>query len=101
MEQLVTIKLFGRSYTFKADSDVTSAQTVADFLTAEVDRVKTQYAEKSENISDLATLILTALNIANSNIEMKNSHHLELQDIFQRSEFLIKKIETNVEQMTK
>ena len=99
LEQLVTIKLFGRPYTFKADSEVTSAQDVADFLVTEVDRIGSQYAGKSENISDLATMILAALNIANSNIEIRKSHNSFLQDIYQRSEMLIRKIESSFEQM--
>ncbi len=71
MEELVTIELFGRSYTFKAESEIMMAKDVADYLVKEVSRVETQQSIKSSNISKLAIMILAALNIANENMELK------------------------------
>ena len=71
LEDLVTIELFGRPFSFKADSEVTRPQEIADFLSAEVGNVQSSQIEKGERISELAIVILTALNITNSKFEMK------------------------------
>jgi cell division protein ZapA (FtsZ GTPase activity inhibitor) len=42
LEQLVTIELFGKPYTFKAKSEVKKAKEVADLLAKEVSRVESQ-----------------------------------------------------------
>ena len=96
MEQLVTIKLFGQPYTFKANSEVRQAKEVADFLVAEVSRVEDQQSGKSTNISKIAILMLAALNIANENIELKEQYSKLLQDISKRSTDLIQKLDNSV-----
>jgi len=89
LEQLVTIELFGQPYTFKNESDVTNATKVADYLVKEVNRVETQHAGGSSNVTKLATLMLAALNIANENIELKSNHTDLLKNISKRSSSLI------------
>ena len=93
MEQLVTIELFDRPFSFTADSEVTSPQEVADFLAAEVRSMQDAQIEKSERISELAIMILTALNITNSKFEMKREQMNSMHDIFKKSEMLLKKID--------
>ena len=95
MEQFVTIELFGQPYTFKAESNVTSAKEVADYLVKEVARIEKQHSNQS-SAAKLTTLLLAALNIANENIELKKRHSDLLVDISKRSSNLIHTIDLAV-----
>ena len=97
MEQLVTIELFGKPYTFKAKSEVKKAKEVADILAKEVSRVESQQSGESSTASDLTTLMLAALNIAHQNMELENNHSKFIQDITERSAELIRKIDEYVQ----
>ena len=93
MEQLVTIELFGKPFTFKAKSEVKKAKEVADFLAKEVSRVESEQSGQSSAASDLTTLMMAALNIAHQNMELENNHSKFIQDITERSAELIRKID--------
>ena len=97
MEELVTKELFGKPYTFKANSEVKKAKEVADVLAKEVSRVKSQKPSESSTASDLTTLMLAALNIAHQNMELENNHSKFMQDITERSAELIRKIDEYVQ----
>lgn len=97
MEQLVKIELFGQSFTFKAESEVTRAKEVADFLVREVTRVETQQSSKASDITKLTIMILAALNIAYENHELKMSHSNLLQNISRRSANLIRILDANIQ----
>ena len=97
MDQLVTIELFGKPYTFKAESEVNKAKEVADLLTKEVSRVQSQQSGDSSATSQLTTLMLAALNIAHQNMELENNYSNFLQDISERSAKLIRKIDDCVQ----
>lgn len=90
MEQLVTIEIFGRPYTFKAESETTKAKEVVDFLKREITKVETQQSDKSPGITKLAILILAALNIANENFDLKMNYTELLEQISERSTGLIR-----------
>jgi len=97
LEQLVTIELFGKPYSFKAKSEVKKAKEVADFLAEEVSRVESQQSGESSTASDLTTLMLAALNIAHQNLELENNYSELRQDIAERSAKLIRKIDEHVQ----
>jgi cell division protein ZapA (FtsZ GTPase activity inhibitor) len=93
LEELVTIELFGKPYTFKAKSEVKKAKEVAEVLAKEVSRIESQQSGESSTASDLTTLMLAALNIAHQNMELENNHSKFMQDITERSAELIRKID--------
>jgi cell division protein ZapA (FtsZ GTPase activity inhibitor) len=97
LEELVTIELFGRSYTFKAESEIMMAKDVADYLVEEVSKVETQQSIKSSNISKLAIMILAALNIANENMELKKKHSDFMHTISKQSSDLIRSLDAFVQ----
>lgn len=97
MEQLVTIELFGRPFTFKAESEVKHLKEVADFLVQEVSRVEKLQSSQSKSTSKLAIMILTALNLSNDNMEMKKSHSDVLKDISERTTELIHRLDSVVQ----
>ena len=97
MEKTVTIELFGQQHTFKANSEVTKEQEVADLLVKEVARVENQQSEQSSNISKLAILMLAALNIANENMELKRNYSNFLSDVTNRTSKLIHTLDITVQ----
>jgi cell division protein ZapA (FtsZ GTPase activity inhibitor) len=97
LEKTVTIELFGQPYTFKANSEVTKAKEVADFLVQEVTRVEDQQPDQSPNISKLTILMLAALNIANEHMELKRNHSKMLREIAERTTKLIRTLDTCVQ----
>ena len=97
MDQLVTIELFGKPYTFKAESEVEKAKEVAGLLTKEVSRVESQQTGEASTASQLTTLMLAALNIAYQNMELEQNYSKFLQDISERSSKLIRKIDDCVQ----
>ena len=96
MEQLVTIDLFGQSYTFKTDSEVSKAEEVADFLVKEVEKVESQHSLKTLDVTKVTILILAALNIANEIFEIKRNNPEFLNDISQRLNRIIRTLNENI-----
>ncbi len=97
MEQLVTIELFGQSYTFKSESEGTKAEEMAEFLKQEVTRVETRLKDQAVNMNKLAILLLATLNIVNEHFEQKRSYSELLQDISGRSADLLRLLDENIE----
>ena len=93
MEQLVTIELFGKQHTFKAESETNKAKEVADLLTEEVTRIEGQQAGESSAASDFTTLMLAALNIAHQKLELENRYSKFTQDLSERSQRLIRQLD--------
>ncbi len=97
MDQLVTIELFGQTFTFKAESEVNQAKHVADYLVKEVAKVENQQLQQSSNINKLTILILAALNIASKNIELKSENTAFLRKISERTAKLIRALNAFVQ----
>jgi len=97
LDEIVTIELFGKTHTFKANSEVTQAKEVADLLVSEVNRIEDQQANQSSNMSKLTILMLAALNIANENLELKRNHSKLLHDVTDRTANLIHTLENSVQ----
>ena len=95
MDQLVTITLFGKPYTFKAEPDSTRAKEVVDFLVREVDKVESKQSNHSSETAKIAILISAALNIANEHMDLKRSHTDTLRNISERSTDLIRVLDAN------
>ena len=98
LEKLVTIELFGKKHTFKAESDVQQAKEIADLLVKEVSRVESQQSGKPPAESNLTTLMLAALNIAHQNLELENRHLKFKQALSERSLNLIRQLDDCVSQ---
>ena len=93
MEQLVTIELFGKKHTFKAESNIEEAKEIADLLVKEVSRVESQQSRKSSAESNIATLMLAALNIAYQNKDLENRYLKFKQHLSERSQHLIRQLD--------
>ena len=94
MEQLITIELFGRPYTFKAESELSEAEKAADLLVKEVAKIEVQLSSKSSAIIPEQTiLILAALNIAGENYKLKKKYSDLAQEMAERSASLIQTLD--------
>lgn len=88
MEQLITIELFGQPYKFKSAPETENAQEVADVLVKEVGRIQDQQSEEAPGITQIAILILAALNIANENMALKKNYSTLQETVSRRSDTL-------------
>jgi cell division protein ZapA (FtsZ GTPase activity inhibitor) len=94
VENLITIELFGRCYTFKTESDVARAKAVADSLVKEVVRIQEKESGGSLELTNLTILILAALNIADENFELKHNQAQLLNKVAQKSDHLLRLIDS-------
>ena len=91
MDQLITIELFGQTYTFRVSGQVSRAKEITNYLVGEVEKVQAA----GEAPSKLDTVILAALNIANDYFEVRNSRQDLVRDMDQRCKILIEHIDAN------
>jgi len=99
LENMVTIKLFGQPYTFKADTEVAKANEVADLLAREVQKVQDQPTGPSTYIPKLTILILAALNIANHIVQLKKNTGDFVDQMAERCEALNRKLDEGLTQL--
>jgi len=88
VEQLITIELFGQPYKFKSAPETDNAQEVAEVLVKEVGRIQDQQSKEAPGITQIAILILAALNIANENMELKKNYSTLQETVSKRSDTL-------------
>jgi len=93
MDQLVTITLFGQSYTFRAERETSAAKVVAGHVAKEVARVEQQMAGKPSELSRLTIMILAALNLANDHFEMKTRQAEAIEGLVRRSQGVIQALD--------
>lgn len=99
MENLITIELFGQTYTFKTESEIGKATAIADLLVEEVNRIqKKGIGRQSSEMTHITTLILAALNLAKENYDLKLKHSEFLSQLSDRSINLLHRIDQNMDQ---
>ena len=84
MSQLVTINIFGQTYTFASEADTERAKAVAGQLESEIARIEEQQSGVRSEKAKIAILVSAALNLAYENYELKNNytdllHNVEIQ----------------------
>ena len=91
MDRLITIELFGQTYTFRASGGVSQPEEIADYVAGEIEKARAA----GETPSKLDTVILAALNMANDYFEMRRSRQELVRDIDKRCKILIEHINVN------
>jgi cell division protein ZapA (FtsZ GTPase activity inhibitor) len=71
LEQLITIDVFGQTYTFKADAGKTDPEMVADFLMKAVRKIDRDQGNRSAGSSQFILLLQAALNISNEHMQLR------------------------------
>ncbi len=91
MDRIISIELFGKAYTFRAEAQLSHVEEVANYLVEQVEKAMAS----AEVPNKLDTVILAALNIANDYLEMKQRREQLLKDIDQRCRVLIETMDSN------
>ena len=71
MEQLISIDVFGQTYTFKADAGKTDPRMVAEYLTEAVRKIDPGQNSRSAGGSQFVLLLQAALNITSEHVLLK------------------------------
>jgi hypothetical protein len=96
LDQLINIKLFGQSHTFRADAGVDHVNEVSELLAQEVARIESQQNDQPYKISNLAVMISAALNIATQHIALKNSYVELAKKVTKRTAALTDKLDATI-----
>lgn len=89
MEKLITLNIFGQSYTFRAGPEVENADAVAALLEKKIKEIENQKAGNLTEVKKLTILISVALNVTNENINLKNKQSNLMQNLSRKSEKLV------------
>jgi cell division protein ZapA len=91
VDRVISIKLFGEPYTFRADAEAIHVEKIANYVVEQVEKARAC----AEGPAKVDTLILAALNIANDYFEMKQGREELVKDIDRRCKALIENIDAN------
>jgi cell division protein ZapA (FtsZ GTPase activity inhibitor) len=92
VNHLHTITLFGRSYTFEADTPSDQAEEVMNHLAEELRQIETAASGKPVPKNETALLLSAALNIANAYVELKTSHAALTEELSRRIQGLTERL---------
>ena len=88
-ENLVEIKVLGKTFTVKTDAEEAHIQEVARYVNDKIDEI----LKKTRTVSSLNVAILTALNIADDFLKEKEKRLTLLREVGMRSKDLVEKID--------
>jgi cell division protein ZapA (FtsZ GTPase activity inhibitor) len=89
----VTLQVFGRKFTFQAESGLPDAEHVAAHFEDAVQKVQSQFEGKPVNVDKETILILTGLNIASEHYKLEQRHQLLLDRMTERSAVVLNELE--------
>lgn len=93
MGQMVTLQILGRSFTFQTDSGEPEADMVAAVFQEAVQKIQSQFEQKSIHVDRETVLVLTGLNIASENFKCEERYKQLLRQISKRSTVVLKQLE--------
>jgi cell division protein ZapA (FtsZ GTPase activity inhibitor) len=96
LEKRVTIELFGKPYTFQADTDPEFMQAVADTVVEHVQRVEAQQSRAKTDLAQMAILLTAALNLANELLALKSRHTQMVSTVTERAATLIQHLDAHL-----
>jgi cell division protein ZapA (FtsZ GTPase activity inhibitor) len=95
LEKLITIDVFGQTYTFKADAGKTDPKMVAEFLMAAVRKIDVEHGNRTAGGSQFILLLQAALNISNEHMQLKQQLNEMAHRISEQTERLYSLIESS------
>ena len=96
MDQIITINIFGKPFSFTSATDTEQARAVAGQLENEIARIEEQQSGVKSEKARIAILISAALNIANENFELKSNYSELLHNVEIQSKRLLQLLEAEV-----
>ena len=91
-ENLVEIKVLGKTFTVKTDAEEAHIQEVARYVNDKIDEI----LKKTRTVSSLNVAILTALNIADDLMKEREKRMALLKEVGMRSRDLVEKIDMKI-----
>ena len=95
MEQLISIDVFGQTYTFKADAGKTDPGVVAEFLAEAVRRIDPGQGSRPAGNSQFILLLQAALNITSEHMQLRQQLTEMSHRIAEQTERLYSLLENN------
>ncbi|MBI9077581.1 MAG: cell division protein ZapA [Desulfatibacillum sp.] len=93
MDGQLHIEILGQSFTFETQGDREKAQKAAQFLSEKVQAASRALDGPSTATNKMGIIVLAALDMAHSYLELKESYEGFLDQIGSRSEKLIQRME--------
>jgi len=89
----IHIEILGQNYSFETQGDREKAQKAAQFLTEKVEAANSALDGPSTATNKIGVLVLAALDLAHSYLELKESYEGFMDQIGSRSEKLLQRME--------
>ncbi|MBF0227257.1 MAG: cell division protein ZapA [Desulfobacterales bacterium] len=96
MEEIISLKVFGTEYKFKADENVKNAQAAGDMLQAELTKAEEKLNFQSSAGNQMAALLLATLNLAKEYYEAKNQYEEIKKQVNNKANKLLKTVEDGI-----
>lgn len=93
MDGQLHIEILGQNFTFETQGDREKAQRAAHFLSEKVQAASMALDGPSTATNKMSILVLAALDLAHSYLELKESHEGFLDQIGSRSEKMLQRME--------
>jgi hypothetical protein len=90
LENQFSIQLFGETYLFQTTSELGKAEKVADILTKEVEKIESQKKGIINEKERLTILIIAAMNIVKTNIELIEKNDDDLKKLTLKADNIIR-----------
>ncbi len=96
MNHLVTLKIFGRKFTFKTENEGANAKKIAAHFENEVAKVEKQIMTKSKAVDKRTILVLAGMNMASEYYSLKKKHSELLDCLEKRSAAVISELDESL-----
>ena len=93
MDQTVTLQIFGRKFTFQAETGVPDAQKMAALFEDAVQKVQSQFKGKPVNVDRETILVLTGLNIASEHFKLEERYNQFFNRMTEKSATVLSELE--------
>ncbi len=85
MEQVITIKLLGETFKFKADENRKNLEEILSYLMQEVQKVEEQIPAHALKTNKLAIMVMAALNMSKQFVALTSNHSDFLNSVSSRT----------------
>lgn len=96
MNHLVTLKIFGRKFTFKTENEDGNARQIAAHFEKEVVKVEKQIMGKAKTVDKPTILVLAGMNMTSEYHRLQKRYNELLDCLGKRSKAVISELDENL-----
>ena len=93
MDNTVTLQILGRKFTFQTGSGIPDAKQVVAHFEDAVKKVQSQFADKQVSVDKETILVITGLNIASEQYNLRKQYHDALDRMTEKSAVVLRELE--------